>query len=74
MANDPKNATMHVKMVKCKSWTEKTKPDALHMSKGAEEFQMALEYHTLDDSMAIPKAVWSLQTLLWLIFGHYDML
>ena len=26
---------MREKIVKCESWTEKMKPDALHMSKGA---------------------------------------
>ncbi len=43
-------------MVKCESWTEKTKLDVLHMSKGADNFRMAWlsqlcshTGHTLDD-------------------------
>ncbi len=28
-------------MIKCESWTEKMKPDALHMSKGAAKFRMS---------------------------------
>ncbi len=43
-------------MVKCESWTEKTKLDVLHMLKGADNFRMArlsqlgLGSHTLHTS------------------------
>ncbi len=34
-------------MIKCESWIEKTKPNALHMSKGVNMFRMTTDLFSL---------------------------